>query len=165
MATVSDVCKKIEEDIESMLQKYDKNGDKSLTRGEIVESLSQINARNPLKTALLIFKRLDTNRDGTISINEIRNNATQLNQKNLEDAIRREVTQILDNHDKNGDQKITLDEMVESLIKTSNLDKEKTADIYFYEIDTDKDGVLTVDELKKVRNRLLYFNYTLKILI
>ncbi|EGC33291.1 hypothetical protein DICPUDRAFT_98602 [Dictyostelium purpureum] len=152
MASVMDVCRKIEKDVDDMLQKYDKDGDKSLTRSEVVEYFSKTDPKMAKINAVMIFKLLDHNRDDTISINEIRKHATKLNKKNLEAAISREVNQILETHDKNGDQKITLDEMVQSLMKTSNLDKEtarETAEFYFSEIDGDKDNVMTVAELRK----------------
>ncbi|EGC34950.1 hypothetical protein DICPUDRAFT_47964 [Dictyostelium purpureum] len=152
MATVSEVCQKIEDDVESMLQKYDKDGDRSLTRSEVIEYFTQNKVKNPKISAVMIFKLLDTDRDDTISINEIRKHATKLNQKNLEDAITREVKQFLGRHDTNGDQKITFDEFVEDLVKTEKMDKETakdTADFFFSEIDTDKDNILTVAELRK----------------
>ncbi|EGC34945.1 hypothetical protein DICPUDRAFT_94666 [Dictyostelium purpureum] len=152
MATVRDVCKKIERDVEDMLEKYDKDGDKSLTRSEVIEYFTQNNVKNPTIHAALIFKLLDVDRDDTITINEIRKHVNKINQKNLEEAITRQVGQYLERYDQNGDFKITFDEMVESLIKVTKLDKNtarETAEFYFSQIDTDNDYVLTVDELKK----------------
>ncbi|EGC29508.1 hypothetical protein DICPUDRAFT_90467 [Dictyostelium purpureum] len=142
MATVSDVCKKIEQDVESMLKKYDRDGDKSLTLDEITDYLCQNKVKNPERTAYMIFKRLDTN-NGKCS---------KIKSKELEDAIKREVADILKFYDQNEDKRITFDEMVESLIKSGGFEREaakNTATFYFDEIDTDKDKVLTIAELKK----------------
>ncbi|EGC37151.1 hypothetical protein DICPUDRAFT_30751 [Dictyostelium purpureum] len=49
-----------------MSEKYDKDGDRSLTRSEVIEYFKENKVKNPNINAAMIFKCLDVNRGNNI---------------------------------------------------------------------------------------------------
>ncbi|KAM9991700.1 hypothetical protein ACTFIZ_005116 [Dictyostelium cf. discoideum] len=59
-------------DIERFLKENDKDGDRKVTRGEVLKRFTDQGAVDPEHITDSIFKQMDINRDGEITCNEIK---------------------------------------------------------------------------------------------
>ncbi|EGC37152.1 hypothetical protein DICPUDRAFT_91690 [Dictyostelium purpureum] len=123
MHYVHRVWTKVQEELEYILGKYNKDGDRGLNRSEVAEFFKKNNVKFPNIQTQLIFKyldgyrgRFDQNGDKKITYDEM-----------IEDFN-------------------TFFKFETDLHKN---DAYNTADFLFNKIDTDKDGVLTVADLTK----------------
>ena len=99
---------------------------------------------NELKT---VFKQLDTNDDGKLTLNELKNGFEIYFGKVFSDA---ELTQLMEDVDGDADGFISYEEFLRVTVNKKQLLEEKNLYMAFKRFDVDGDGKLSKEEIKKV---------------
>lgn len=97
-----------------------------------------------------MFKAIDEDGSGTITIEELREG---LRKKGAE-MDENELQRIVDNIDANGNQKIDYEEFLAATIHLSKLEKEENMVLAFQYFDTDNSGYITRDELEAALEKI-----------
>ncbi|KAM9983211.1 hypothetical protein ACTFIZ_005815 [Dictyostelium cf. discoideum] len=145
-----EISQKISDDINEIIR-TDSDFNQSITLQELIADLKNKKAKNPIGTAVAVFRDADKNKNGKLTYEEIRNWAITKNSNAINDALTKEVNEILSKMDKDNDGNLTAGEMLDYYIKQGLKlnDAYKMVKTYFEQVDKDSDGILTVCELKK----------------
>ncbi|KAN0055718.1 hypothetical protein ACTA71_011601 [Dictyostelium dimigraforme] len=143
-----DVIEGMHKDLEGFFDKYDGDSNGKITYGEIVEALKKANKKNPEKIATFLFRN-DTDKDGELSIDEVKARIVRMNQENIENVLNWEVEAFCKKYDLDGDKKITRKEVLERFTKLGALHPETITDSIFRQMDLNKDGEITVEEIRE----------------
>ncbi|KAN0022596.1 hypothetical protein ACTFIU_004794 [Dictyostelium citrinum] len=145
-----EISQKINDDINEIIR-TDSDFNQSITLQELIADLKNKKAKNPIGTAVAVFRDADKNKNGKLTYEEIRNWAITKNSKAIDDALAKEVNDILRAMDKDNDSTVTAGEMLDYYIKQGLKlnDAYEMTKTYFDQVDKDSDGVLTVCEFKK----------------
>ncbi|EAS66883.1 calcium-binding EF-hand domain-containing protein [Dictyostelium discoideum AX4] len=129
----------------------DSDFNQSITLQELIADLKNKKAKNPVGTAVAVFRDADKNKNGKLTYEEIRNWAITKNSNAINDALTKEVNEILSPMDKDNDGNLTAGEMLDYFVKQGLKlnDACEMIKSYFEQVDKDSDGILTVCELKK----------------
>ena len=95
---------------------------------------------------------IDTNKDGTISVDEIRKCFIKLNQEQNLKISNREIQEIFKGIDVNNSKKIEYTEFISSMLEESAYCKEEKLIEVFRLLDKDGSGKISKDEIKKALN-------------
>ena len=99
-----------------------------------------------------IFLEIDTDKDGTLSFDEVKNCFLKLNkEKNLK-ITSKEIEEIFKSIDTNNSKRIEYTEFISSMIEESNYCKEEKLIEIFRLLDRDGSGKISKDEIKKALN-------------
>lgn len=110
----------------------------------IVHFLYSNKELNELKT---VFKKLDTNNDGMLTFSELKDGFIKYFGKSLSDM---KLNQIMEDIDGNADGVISYEEFLRVGVTKEKLLEEKNLKFAFDRFDTDNDGKLSKEEIKKV---------------
>lgn len=95
-----------------------------------------------------MFIRCDTSQDGFLSLDELRNGMNEI--LGSMKASASDWAELIEQLDKNGDGKIDYGEFITAAVDRAKLINEQNLDMAFKLFDQDKNGVISIDELKQV---------------
>jgi len=99
-----------------------------------------------------IFLEIDTDQDGTLSVDEIKKCLIILNKKNNLNISNKEIEEIFKSIDINNSKRIEYTEFISSMLEQSSYCKEEKLIEIFKLLDKDGSGKISKDEIKKVLN-------------
>ncbi|KAN0055717.1 hypothetical protein ACTA71_011600 [Dictyostelium dimigraforme] len=152
-----DIVKGMERDLQGFFDKYDGDRNGKITQCEMVEALKKAGKKNPEKIASFLFRN-DTDKDGELSIDEVKARIGRMNSENIENVLNWDVEKFIKDSDKDGDRKITKDELIQRFSKRGALDAQRIADAIFKQMDLNNDGEITPNEIKEF-NRKKKFSF------
>ncbi|KAM9962524.1 hypothetical protein ACTFIR_005432 [Dictyostelium discoideum] len=152
-----DIVKGMNRDLESFFEKYDSDRNGKITHIEIVEALRKAGKKNPERIAAFLF-RDDTDKNGELTIEEAKLRIGRMNNEKIENVLNWDVERFIKDNDKDGDRKITRDEVLKRFTEQGALDPEHITDAIFRQMDLNHDGVITCDEIKEF-NRKKKFSF------
>ncbi|KAM9954543.1 hypothetical protein ACTFIW_003143 [Dictyostelium discoideum] len=149
----------IVEEVQRMLDTYDTNKDGEITKAEAVEYFKGKKAFNPERSAIYLFQVYDKDNDGKITIKELAGDIDfdkalkeykekQAKSKQQEAEVEEDIEAFILRHNKDDNTDITKDELIQGFKETGAKDPEKSANFILTEIDENKDGTITVKELR-----------------
>ena len=97
-----------------------------------------------------VFEEMDTNKDGTLTINEIREGLKKI--PHLTDLEEEEKTQIIDSLDTNKSQKIEYNEFIAACMEQKVYLREENLMEAFMMLDYDNSGKISKEEIQKALN-------------
>ncbi|EGC36957.1 hypothetical protein DICPUDRAFT_77398 [Dictyostelium purpureum] len=145
---MSSFADQIEKDVQSMLKKY--NAKDCITKDEAISYFKNSGSKFPERNASYLFKAMDLDHDGKLTLDEIRAGLIKEYSEKLEDTIELDIDAFFLKHDINKDQKIHKKEMIQYFEDLGTQFPSQAAEAIFKDIDTDKDNVITPNELEKV---------------
>ncbi|KAM9995860.1 hypothetical protein ACTFIY_002060 [Dictyostelium cf. discoideum] len=150
---MSRIYEQIEKDVEKIIGQYDGDKNGEVTINEAIEFFKRMGSKYPEKCAIELFKMYDLDNDGKISYDEIQEEIFKRYQDKVrEDQIRQyfqdDIEAFLLRYDKNRDNKIDLKELEQCFESIGSDHPKENADHIFTEIDINRDGYLTIDEIK-----------------
>ncbi|KAN0034811.1 hypothetical protein ACTFIV_001343 [Dictyostelium citrinum] len=152
-----DIVKQMNKDLEGFFDKYDSDRNGKITHLEMVESLKKAGKKNPERIAAFLFKN-DTDKNGELSIEEVKVRIGRMNSENIETVLNWDIERFIRDNDKDGDKKVTRQEVLERFTKQGALDPERITEGIFRQMDLNKDGEITVDEIREF-NRKKKFSF------
>ena len=99
-----------------------------------------------------MFLEIDTNRDGTISVDEIRKCLIKLNQEKNLNLNNKEIDEIFKSIDVNNSKRIEYTEFITAMLEESSYCKEERLIEIFRILDKDGSGKISKEEIKKALN-------------
>jgi Ca2+-binding EF-hand superfamily protein len=99
-----------------------------------------------------IFLELDSNKDGTLSVDEIKRCFIKLNKKNNLNISTKEIEDIFKSIDVNNSKRIEYTEFISSMLEESSYCREERLIEIFRMLDKDNSGKISKDEIKKALN-------------
>ncbi|EAL71051.1 EF-hand domain-containing protein [Dictyostelium discoideum AX4] len=144
MASVSEHCLN---EIKPTILKCDKNKDRQYSIDEIVQLLKK-NSKNPERLAVLLFKSLNKKLDESICFNDIDDREISKNCDKFQDKPEIDIESFLLRFDKNNDKMISHHELKTKLDELGCGNSKKTTDYVFEQIDTNKEGSLSYEDLE-----------------
>ncbi|EGG17684.1 calcium-binding protein [Cavenderia fasciculata] len=124
-------------DIQILFEKYDRNKDRKITFAEVFKSLKEGGSKDPFKMANQIFAELDKNEDGVVDIKEVSKHTNYGNQEYLS-IIKDDMARFLKFFDKDGDQMLNYQEVVDVYRNKKAKNPEYLADKLFLSFDKDQ---------------------------
>ncbi|KAM9986438.1 hypothetical protein ACTFIY_010856 [Dictyostelium cf. discoideum] len=152
-----DIVKGMNKDLESFFEKYDSDRNGKITRVEIVESLTRAGKKNPERIAAFLF-RDDTDKNGELSIEEAKLRIGKMNNEKIENVLNWDVERFIKENDKDGDGKVNRSEVLRRFTEQGALDPEQITDSIFRQMDINRDGEITCNEIKEF-NRKKKFSF------
>ncbi|KAK5583210.1 hypothetical protein RB653_004801 [Dictyostelium firmibasis] len=147
--------KNIVEQVQSMLDTYDTNKDGEITKSEAVEYFKSKKAFNPERSAMALFRVYDKDNDNKITIKELAGDidfekALKEYQENQEKEkeVDLDVEAFILKFDIDDNKKVSKEEAIAIFAETGAKDPNKSANFIFEEMDSDKDGVITLNEMR-----------------
>ncbi|KAM9989088.1 hypothetical protein ACTFIY_005122 [Dictyostelium cf. discoideum] len=149
----------IVEEVQKMLDTYDTNKDGEITKAEAVEYFKGKKAYNPERSAIYLFQVYDKDNDGKITIKELAGDIDfdkalkeykekKAKSKYQEKEVEEDIEAFILRHNKDDNTDITKDELIQGFKETGAKDPEKSANFILTEMDENKDGTITVKELR-----------------
>ncbi|KMT02799.1 hypothetical protein BVRB_8g193830 [Beta vulgaris subsp. vulgaris] len=150
-----------DDDLKRVFDSFDKNGDGSITKEELKESLNNMGILVPLKDIEEMVENLDSNKDGLVDLSEFRELYELL--KGIEEKKNEEGKKVGDFDDEEEDLKeafsvfdgnkdglITVEELklVLSSLGLKEGNKEEDCKEMIKKVDVDGDGMVNYDEFK-----------------
>jgi len=123
------------------------HADTKLAKATYAFLASQVVTNDDKVEADKIFKKLDKNKDGILTKEELVQGYAEIYGQDLAEE---EIIQIFDKMDMNKDGKIEYSEFIVAALDEKNLMSEKRLRAAFEMFDKDKSGSISVDEIKKV---------------
>ena len=123
------------------------HADTKLAKATYAFLASQVVTNDDKIEADKIFKKLDKNKDGILTKEELVQGYAEIYGQDLAEE---EIIQIFDKMDMNKDGKIEYSEFIVAALDEKNLMSEKRLRTAFEMFDKDKSGSISVDEIKKV---------------
>ncbi|KAN0040847.1 hypothetical protein ACTFIV_003383 [Dictyostelium citrinum] len=150
MVTKDELFTEIENITDKLIEEGDKNGDKQLSKNEVLEMLKKQKCKKPAMVADSMFQLYDQNNDGKLSAPEIDVMILVEYIISAEIAIKYFVDQVF-KADKNRDNKISKDEAKKMFMESGSKDKDATllTKSMFEDVDNDDDGFITRDEVRQ----------------
>ena len=99
-----------------------------------------------------IFLEIDTNKDGTLSVDEIKKCLIKLNQQDKLQISNKEIEEVFKSIDINNSKRIEYTEFISSMLEESSYCKEEKLISIFREFDKDGSGKISKGEIKKLLN-------------
>ncbi|KAK5576593.1 hypothetical protein RB653_007737 [Dictyostelium firmibasis] len=152
-----DIVKQMNRDLEGFFDKYDSDHNKKITRQEMEDALARSGKKNPEKITAFLFRN-DTDKNGELSIDEVKVRIGRMNSENIENVLNWDVERFIQQNDKNGDGKITRQEVLQRFTQQGALDPERITDGIFRQMDLNKDDEITANEIKEY-NRKKKFSF------
>ncbi|KAN0033290.1 hypothetical protein ACTA71_002714 [Dictyostelium dimigraforme] len=146
MASVSELCLY---EIKPAILKCDKNKDRKYSIDEIIQLLKRGSSKYPEKSAVLLFKSLNKKLDESISFNDIDDGEISKNCDKFNDKPELDIESFLLRFNKNDDKMISHHELKTRLEELGSSNSKKTSDYVFEQIDINKDGSLSYENLEK----------------
>ena len=106
-----------------------------------------------IKDLKTMFLEMDTNKDGTISIEEIKNCLIKLNQHNKLYLDNKEINAIFKSIDINNSKRIEYTEFISAMLDESSYCKEERLIEIFRMLDKDGSGKISKNEIKQALNK------------
>ncbi|KAN0040595.1 hypothetical protein ACTA71_008933 [Dictyostelium dimigraforme] len=133
-----------------LIKRADKNGDKKLSKDEVLDIYKKSKYPNPTLATNSLFELFDEDEDGQLSFDEVRVAALVDYIIMAETAIKQMVDKTF-KADTNKDDKISFEEAKQAFIKSGS--NEKAATVYalsmFSDVDSDHDNSITREELRQ----------------
>ncbi|KAN0026398.1 hypothetical protein ACTFIV_007382 [Dictyostelium citrinum] len=145
MSSVSEHCLF---EIKPTILKCDKNKDRQYSIDEIIQLLKKSNSKNPERLAVLLFKSLNKKLDQSLCFNDIDDREISKNCDRFKDKPELDIESFLLRFNKNNDKMISHHELKTKLDELGCGNSKKTADYVFEQIDTNKEGSLSYDDLE-----------------
>ncbi|KAM9942452.1 hypothetical protein ACTFIT_005833 [Dictyostelium discoideum] len=136
--------------LNEMIKSFDKNGDNQFSKKEINDMYKKCKYPNPTLATNSLFELFDHDKDGKLSVNEVKAALLVDYIIKAEDCLKKFVDTIF-NADSNKDNKITWDEARQFFVTCgSNEAQAKVlANSMFEDVDSDDDKCITREELRK----------------
>ena len=123
----------------------------------IISLIANLNSSSEeLERLRMMFKKLDTDKNGTLTIDEIRRGMDELESEipgskrssSMDKSSIAEYREMMVSLDKNGDGVVDYDEFIAAAVNKVSLLNQKNIMSAFKLIDSDNSGFITIDELK-----------------
>ncbi|KAN0021711.1 hypothetical protein ACTFIU_003855 [Dictyostelium citrinum] len=143
----------IEKDVENIIGKYDGDKNGEVTMNEAIEFFKRMDSKNPEKSAIELFKIYDLDHDGKISYDEIQEEIfkryqDKVRENEIKQYFEDDIDAFLLRYDKNRDNKIDIKELEQCFESIGSDHPKENAQHIFAEIGNNRDGFLTIDEIK-----------------
>ncbi|EGG18784.1 calcium-binding protein [Cavenderia fasciculata] len=137
-------------DIQFLLDRYDQNKDGKITYAEVFNCLKEGGSDKPFMAANQIFFELDKNHNGTVDIKELSKHTNYGNTQYL-DQTQKEIDEFLSKYDKDGDQMISYQEVLEHFQREKVKNPSYLTEKLFFAVDKNKSGVINLKELRQFK--------------
>ncbi|KAN0024546.1 hypothetical protein ACTFIV_008954 [Dictyostelium citrinum] len=150
---MSRIYDQIEKDVEKIIGQYDGDKNGEVTMNEAIEFFKRMDSKNPERSAIELFKIYDLDHDGKISYDEIQEEIfkryqDKVRENQIKQYFQDDIDAFLLRYDKNRDNKIDIKELEQCFESIGSDHPKENAQHIFAEIDINRDGSLTIDEIK-----------------
>ncbi|KAK5578845.1 hypothetical protein RB653_008520 [Dictyostelium firmibasis] len=150
---MSRIYEQIEKDVEKMISQYDGDKNGEVTLKEAIDFFKRMGSQYPEKSAMELFRMYDLDHDGKISPDEIQEEIfkryqNRVRENQIKQYFQDDIEAFLLRYDKNRDNKIDMKELEQCFESIGSEDPKRNAMHIFSEIDINRDGFLTVEEIK-----------------